>query len=77
MLKDTRDQFNQLFVDAPELCGSTCAYLATGKAKAIRGLYYDCRQDIERVCGTGRQSIQDKELYTLKVEFLEGYENEP
>lgn len=66
-----------LFIDSPQLCGNTCAYLATGRAKEIRGLYFDCRQDIERVCGLGRETLKKSGLYTLKVEFHHGYCNEP
>jgi len=66
-----------LFKDGPELCGTTCAYLATGQAKEIRGCYFDCRQDIERVCKAGRTMIEKENLYKLKVEFIEGYCNEP
>lgn len=69
--------FKGLFKDPPELCGATCAYLATGKAKEIRGMYFDCRQDIERVCAVGREKLQEDVLYTLKVDFLDGYKNEP
>jgi hypothetical protein len=76
-LKNSSAQFEKLFKDSPELCGSTCAYIATGKAKALRGLYFDCRQDIEKVCGLGREALEVQNLYTLKVEFLQGYENEP
>lgn len=76
-LKESAGQFNKLFVDPPELCGSTAAFLATGKGRAIRGGYFDCRQDIERVCATGRATLESCGLYNLKVEFLQGYENEP
>ncbi len=69
--------FQSLFKDPPELCGATCAYLATGKAKEIRGLYFDCRQDIEKVCALGRDQLKEKDLYVLKMDFLEGYKNEP
>lgn len=31
--------FDQLFVDPPELCGQTCAWLATGQGKELRGLF--------------------------------------
>jgi len=69
--------FKSLFKDPPALCGATCAYLATGKAKEIRGMYFDCRQDIERVCAVGREKLQEDFLYTLKVDFVDGYRNEP
>ncbi|KAJ4509691.1 hypothetical protein HRR83_006995 [Exophiala dermatitidis] len=69
--------FKSLFKDPPELCGATCAYLATGKAKEIRGMYFDCRQDIERVCSVGREKLLQDFLYRLKIDFIDGYKNEP
>jgi hypothetical protein len=38
---DIRDEkfFMNLFKDGPELCGQTCAWLATGQGKELRGLY--------------------------------------
>jgi NAD(P)-dependent dehydrogenase (short-subunit alcohol dehydrogenase family) len=77
VLKTQRSEIEKLFKDGPELCGATCAYLASGCAKAIRGLYFDCRQDIVRVCGAGRSTLEDNNLYNLKVDFLQGYYNEP
>ncbi|KIW16024.1 hypothetical protein PV08_06075 [Exophiala spinifera] len=69
--------FRNLFKDGPELCGATCAYLATGNAKELRGLYLDCRQDVERLKATGRETIERETLNRLTVKFLEGYKNEP
>jgi len=69
--------FQSLFKDPPGLCGATCAYLASGRAAAIRGLYFDCRQDIEKVCAVGRDQLRANDLYVLKVDFLDGYRNEP
>jgi len=69
--------FQALFKDPPELCGATVAYLGAGKAKELRGMYWDCRQDIEKVKAYGRERLQKEMKYTLKVEFLQGYENEP
>jgi hypothetical protein len=31
--------FKDLFKDGPTLCGQTCAYLATGRGKELRGLF--------------------------------------
>jgi len=76
-LSRNRTDFKSLFKDPPELCGATCAYLATGKAKEIRGMYFDCRQDIERVCAVGRENLQKESLYSLRVDFIHGYANEP
>jgi short-subunit dehydrogenase len=69
--------FQALFKDPPELCGATVTYLAAGKAKELRGMYWDCRQDIERVKAYGREKLQQEGRYTLKMQFLDGYENEP
>lgn len=69
--------FDKLFVDGPELCGATCAYLATGKAKEVQGLYLDCRQDIERLSAVGREQLLKDFHNTLTVNFIDGYRNEP
>lgn len=39
--KDMTDEsyFAHLFKDGPMLCGQTCAYLATGRGKELRGLF--------------------------------------
>jgi hypothetical protein len=66
-----------IFKDPPELCGATCAYLGSGRAGEMRGMYWDCRQDLDKVRSYGRERLQKEGRYTLKVEFLEGYENEP
>jgi hypothetical protein len=76
-LKAIQSELVKLFKDPPELCGATCAYLATGDAKELRGLYFDCRQDIERVCQAGRKTLEEHGLYGLKIDFLQGYRNEP
>jgi hypothetical protein len=76
-LFEQREDFKKLFKDPPELCGQTCAYLATGKATALRGMYWDCRQDIEVVCKYGRERLEKEGMYKLKVDFCEGYGNEP
>jgi len=31
--------FKDLFKDGPSLCGQTCAWLASGKGKELRGLF--------------------------------------
>ena len=69
--------FKSLFKDSPELCGATCAYLASGKAKELKGMYWDCRQDIEHVVAVGREKLKKEFLYTLRMDFIEGYRNEP
>ena len=69
--------YNDLFKDTPELCGQTCAFLASGIGTGLRGLYLDCRQDITRLLELGREELKRKRLNTLGVEFLDGYCNEP
>jgi NAD(P)-dependent dehydrogenase (short-subunit alcohol dehydrogenase family) len=76
-LYEKRAEFQKLFRDPPELCGQTCAYLATGKARDIRGMYFDCRQDVEIVCGYGRERLEKEGMNVLTVGFCEGYGNEP
>ncbi|KIW21521.1 hypothetical protein PV08_02101 [Exophiala spinifera] len=74
---EVQEQIKPIFKDVPELCAYTVAYLASGRAKALRGRYFDCRQDIERVCSFGHATLEKDGLYTLQVKFLPGYENEP
>ncbi|KAH0847325.1 hypothetical protein FOPE_00700 [Fonsecaea pedrosoi] len=76
-LDRSRPAFQALFKDKPELCAHTCAYISTGKAKDLRGLYIDCRQDLGRLLEAGRESLLKNDLYCLKVGFLDGYSNEP
>jgi hypothetical protein len=33
------EYFKDLFKDGPTLCGQTCAYLASGRGKELRGLF--------------------------------------
>ncbi|KAF2258326.1 NAD(P)-binding protein [Lojkania enalia] len=76
---DVRDEksFMALFKDPPELCGQTCAFLASGRGKDLRGLYLDCRQDVTKLLEKGRDALLKERLNTLTVNFLEGYANEP
>jgi len=76
-LDRSRPAFQALFKDEPELCAQTCAYLATGRAKDLRGLYVDCRQDLGRLLEVGREELLKNDLYSLKVGFLNEYSNEP
>ncbi|KAH8764058.1 short chain dehydrogenase/reductase-like protein SDR [Hyaloscypha finlandica] len=69
--------YKDLFKDGPELCGQTCAFLASGRGKELRGLYLDCRQDITKLLTAGREFMREKQLNTLGVNFLDGYCNEP
>jgi hypothetical protein len=76
---DVRDEksFMELFKDHPSLCGQTCAWLATGRGKELRGLYLDCRQDVGVLLEKGRDELLKEKRNTLTVNFLEGYANEP
>ncbi|KAF2642396.1 NAD(P)-binding protein [Massarina eburnea CBS 473.64] len=76
---DIRDEefFKTLFKDGPDLCGQTCAWLATGQGKELRGLYLDCRQDVTRLLETGRETLLKEKRNVLTVNFLDGYTNEP
>jgi hypothetical protein len=57
------------------LCGATCVYIASGKAKVLKGRYFDCEQDIEQVVA-GESEILDQNLYRLKISFLGGLPND-
>ncbi|KAJ5385555.1 hypothetical protein N7517_003466 [Penicillium concentricum] len=74
---EQQQEMRHLFKDSPELCANTVAYLAAGKALEVRGLYWDCRQDLEKVSTLGRKTLQAHGLYSLNMKFLPGYENEP
>ncbi|PNS16811.1 Diacetyl reductase [Sphaceloma murrayae] len=67
-------QFHGLFRVTPSVCGQTCAFLAAGKGKALRGKYFDCEQDIATVLEGGPDSLRG--LYELKVDFLDGLPND-
>jgi hypothetical protein len=69
--------YKELFKDTPELCGQTCAFLAAGRGKELRGLYLDCRQDVMRLLEVGREELKEKRTNVLGVGFLEGWCNEP
>ncbi|KAH2126890.1 hypothetical protein KXW66_002030 [Aspergillus fumigatus] len=55
---EQQEQLPPIFKDVPKLAAGTVAYLSTGRGKALRGLYFDCRQDIERVASFGRETLQ-------------------
>jgi NAD(P)-dependent dehydrogenase (short-subunit alcohol dehydrogenase family) len=76
---DVRDEasFMELFKDGPELCGQTCAWLATGRGRELRGLYLDCRQNVEVLLEKGRETLLREKKNILGMNFLDGYCNEP
>ena len=65
-----------LFKTSRFLCGATCVYIASGKAKVLKGRYFDCEQDIEQVVTTGQEEIPKKDLYRMRIEFLGGLPND-
>lgn len=56
-------------MERPELCGRTCVYLATGKAKELRGRYVDVRNDIESVVEQA-EIVKKENLYALGIREL-------
>jgi hypothetical protein len=58
------------------LCGATCVFIATGKAKLLKGRYFDCEQDIGHVLSEGKEEIIEKDLYRMKIDFLGGLPND-
>ncbi|XP_014560885.1 hypothetical protein COCVIDRAFT_88501 [Bipolaris victoriae FI3] len=69
--------FKHLFKDDPSLCGQTCAWLASGQGKELRGLFLDCRQDVAKLLSIGRETLMKEKRNTLTVHFIDGYCNEP
>lgn len=67
-------RFHKLFKCPPAQCGQTCAFLAAGKGKVLRGKYFDCEQDISTVLAAENDGLKD--LYELKVDFLGGLPND-
>ncbi|KAF2848892.1 short chain dehydrogenase/reductase-like protein SDR [Plenodomus tracheiphilus IPT5] len=71
------EYYKDLFQDGPPLCGQTCAWLASGKGKELRGLFLDCRQDVEKLLSIGRETLLKENRNKLTVNFIDGYCNEP
>jgi hypothetical protein len=70
------ESFQDSFKTSTEVCGQTCVYLATGKAKhVLKGKYFDCEQNIQTVVDHAAE-VKEKDLYDLKVEFLGGLPND-
>ncbi|CAE7194002.1 hypothetical protein CFE70_007312 [Pyrenophora teres f. teres 0-1] len=69
--------YDHLFKDEPPLCGQTCAWLASGQGKELRGLFLDCRQDVSKLLSIGRETLLKENRNTLTVNFIDGYCNEP
>lgn len=67
-------KFHKLFKCPPAQCAQTCAFLAAGQGKVLRGRYFDCEQDISTVVAAGEEGLRG--LYELKVEFLGGLPND-
>jgi len=58
------------------LCGATCVYIASGKAKVLKGRYLDSEQDIGQVVAAGPEEIIKKDLYRMQIPFLGGLPND-
>ena len=69
--------FRALFKDEPSLCGQTSVFLASGRAKELRGFYLDCRMDLGKLLDFGRERLRKESRNTLGVQFLDGWCNEP
>ncbi len=59
----------------PELCGQTCVYLATGKAKELRGRFIDAERDIQSVVNQAN-IVKKANLYDLRIQELGQYSQE-
>jgi len=55
----------------PELCAQTCVYLATGKAKELRGRYIDVVKDIESLVEQA-EVVKRENLYDMGIKELGG-----
>lgn len=71
-----RNAWLPMFQTSRFLCGATCVYIASGKAKVLKGRYFDVQQDIEYVCSKGAKEIEEQDLYRMKVDFLGGLPND-
>jgi len=61
--------FMHTLVNPPELCGQTCVYLATGKAKELRGRYINADRDIESVVNQA-DIVKKANLYDMGIREL-------
>ncbi|KLO14712.1 NAD(P)-binding protein [Schizopora paradoxa] len=57
--------------DSPELCAQTCVYIATGKAKELRGRYIDVSKDIQSVVDQA-DIVKKENLYNMSIKQLDG-----
>ncbi|KLO14714.1 NAD-binding protein [Schizopora paradoxa] len=57
------------FIDPPELAGQTCVYLATGKAKELRGRYIEAEKDIDAVVEQA-EIVRKENLYDTTIRML-------
>lgn len=70
-----RNQILPKMIVSRFLCGATCVYIASGKAKVLKGRYFDCEQDIGYVV-SHPEEIVEEDLYRLGVRFLGGLPND-
>ena len=65
------------FVTEPRLCGAVCVFLATGRARHLRGRYIDVEFDVEAYLRDGvAEEITEGDLHTLRVIFAAGAQND-
>ncbi len=57
------------YLHRPELAAQTCVYLATGKAKDLRGRYIDAEKDIAAVVAQA-EIVKRENLYDLCIRGL-------
>lgn len=67
-------KFHNLFKVQPDVCGQTCAFLAAGRGKMLKGRYFDCEQNIQEVIDAGEPGLQG--CYEMKVDFAGGLPND-
>ncbi|KLO14715.1 NAD(P)-binding protein [Schizopora paradoxa] len=58
-------------LDPPELCAQTCVYLATGKAKELRGRHIDAVKDLQSVVDQA-DIVKKENLYDMSIKQLDG-----
>lgn len=56
---------------SPELCAQTCVYLASGKAKELRGRYINSERDVESMVEQA-DIVKKENLYDLGIRELGG-----
>ena len=52
-MQETIESWLPSFKTSRFLCVATGVYIASGKAEALKGRYFDCKQNIEQVVAAG------------------------